>query len=65
MSLELAKYMVMKWMEAEIEIHGYLLQLSDKDRQEFLHWLTEEMPKYHKIRETVKERAEWLDKHNQ
>lgn len=65
MSLEVAKYMAQKWMEAEIELHGYLLHLSNEDSGKFLDWLNEEMPRYHKIRDGIKKRSEWLDEHNQ
>lgn len=61
MSLELAKYMAQKWMEAELELLGYTNLLSQDDTDRFNDWFSKEHVKYKRMREEIRERAEWLD----
>ena len=53
MSLEVAKYMATKWLEAELELSGYLLQMDIHDCKIFTTWLISERKKYVKMRDEI------------
>lgn len=57
MSLELAKYLAMKWMEGELELAGHIANMSCSDAIAFKEWFDKEHPKYRKMADEIKQLA--------